>query len=68
MVTAERCRDHAAECQLMAEHAPNARIRDILLNVARTWTRVALEVEQWTQMNRPSARLTRLLRQMHHGG
>jgi hypothetical protein len=46
MLTAERCRDRAAESQQMAEHAPNARIRDILLDVARTWTRLALEVEQ----------------------
>ena len=59
MLTAETCRVRAAECQQMAEHAPSARIRDILLDVARTWTRLALEVEQWTQMNRPSARLTK---------
>ena len=50
MLTAERCRDRAAECQQMAEHAPSARIRDILLDVARTWTRLALEAEQWAQM------------------
>ena len=35
------------------------RIRVILLDVARTWTRLALEAEQWAQMNRPSARLTK---------
>jgi hypothetical protein len=56
MLTAERCRDRAAECQQMAEDAPNGRMRDILLDVARTWTRLAFEAEQWTQMNRPSAR------------
>ena len=51
MLTVERCRDRAAECQQMAEHAPSARIRVILLDVARTWTRLALEAEQWAQMN-----------------
>jgi hypothetical protein len=60
MLTAERCRDRAAESQQMAEHTPNARIRDILLDVARTWTRLALEAEQWSQMNRPTVRLTKI--------
>ena len=48
MLTAEKCRDRAAECQKMAERAPNARMRDILLDMGRTWTRLALEAEQWT--------------------
>jgi hypothetical protein len=30
----------------MAEQAPNNRVRDILLDMARNWTRVALETEQ----------------------
>ena len=34
MVTAEICRDRAAECRVMAEHAPSPRIRDILLDIA----------------------------------
>jgi hypothetical protein len=38
-------------------------VRDILIDMARTWMRLALEAEQWTQMNRPSTRL----RKMHHG-
>jgi hypothetical protein len=58
MLTAETFRDRAAECQKMAERAPSARVRDILLDIGRTWTRLALEAEQWTQMNRPSSRLT----------
>jgi hypothetical protein len=33
------------------------RVRDILLDMARTWTRLALEVEQWTEANRPTLRL-----------
>jgi hypothetical protein len=60
MLTAEICRDRAAECQQMAEHAPNARMRDILLDMGRTWTRLALEAEQWTAMNRPSVRITKV--------
>jgi hypothetical protein len=47
------------ECLRMAEHAPNARMRDILLDLGRTWTRLALEAEQWSQMNRSAARLTK---------
>ena len=60
MLTAERCRVRAAECQRMAEQAPNARVRDILIDMARTWMRLALEAEQWTQMNRPTVRLTKI--------
>jgi hypothetical protein len=41
----------------MAERAPNLRVRDILLDMARTWTRLALEAEQWTEANRPPLRL-----------
>jgi hypothetical protein len=48
MLTAERCRVRAAECQRMAAQAPNARVRDILIDMARTWMRLALEAEQWT--------------------
>ena len=59
MLAAEKCRDRAAECQRMADQAPNARVRDILLDIGRTWTRLALEVEVRTQMNCPSARLTK---------
>jgi len=50
MLTAERCRVRAAECQRMAAQAPNARVQDILIDMARTWMRLALEAEQWTQM------------------
>src|SRR3954467_14677234 len=59
MVTAENCRDRAAECRMMADHAPSPRIRDILLDIARTWTRLALEAEQWSQMEPPSMRLSK---------
>jgi hypothetical protein len=46
-------RDRAADCRQMAERAPNMRVQGILLDIARTWTRLALEAEQWSQMNRP---------------
>jgi len=57
MITPLECRLRASECQRMAGQAPNLRVRDILLDMARTWTRLALEAEQWTQGNRPSVRL-----------
>jgi len=59
MIPPLECRLRAAECQRMAEQAPNPRVRDILLDMARTWTRLALEAEQWSQTNRPIARLTK---------
>ena len=39
MFSSEKCRDRAAECLQWAESAPSSRVRDILLDVARTWTR-----------------------------
>ena len=68
MLTAERCRVRAAECQRMAAQAPNARVQDILIDMARTWMRLALEAEQWTQMNRPSTRLTKAAPKNAAGG
>ena len=44
MITSVECREHAAECRQMAEHAPNLRVRTILIDIARTWERLALEV------------------------
>jgi hypothetical protein len=42
-------------------------VRDILLDMGRTWTRLALEAEQWTQMNRDRRRGSqKLLRKMLH--
>jgi hypothetical protein len=56
MLTPERCRDRAAECHQMAERAPNRRVQDILLDMARTWTRLAIEAVQWEQDNSPTLR------------
>ena len=57
MLSPEKCRDRAAECLQWAESASSLRVRDILLDVARTWTRLAIEAEEWGQANRPIARL-----------
>ena len=57
MLTAERCRVRAAECQRMAAQAPNARVQDILIDMARTWTRLALEAEQTLKQSRPLLQL-----------
>jgi hypothetical protein len=46
MITAVECRQHAFECQQMAERAANLRMQSILIDMARTWRRLALEVEQ----------------------
>ena len=50
-----------------AEHVPSARIRVILLDVARTRTRLALEAEQLAQGIDRQRGLPRPLRQMHQG-
>jgi len=39
MFSSEKCRDRAADCLQWAESTPSSRVRDILLDVARTWTR-----------------------------
>ena len=45
MLSPEKCRDRAAECLQWAESAHGSRVRDILLDVARIWTRLAIEAE-----------------------
>jgi hypothetical protein len=46
MITPVECRQHAVECQCMAERAANLRMQSTLIDMARTWQRLALEVEQ----------------------
>ena len=46
MFTPLECRLRAADCQRMMAHAPNPRMQAILLDIRRTWTRLALEAEQ----------------------
>ena len=38
-------REHAVECRQMSERAPSPRVRDILIDMARSWERLALETE-----------------------
>jgi hypothetical protein len=57
MIPPLECRLRASECQRMATQAPTPRVRYILLDMARTWTRLALEAEEWSRMNSPSVRL-----------
>jgi hypothetical protein len=45
MISAVECREHAVECRQMSEHAPSLRVRDILIDMARSWERLALETE-----------------------
>ena len=44
MDTAE-CKEHAAECRRMAGRAPNSRMQVIMMDMARTWDRLAIEAE-----------------------
>ena len=45
MISAVECREHAVECRQMSERAPSLRVRDILIDMARSWERLALETE-----------------------
>jgi hypothetical protein len=45
MISAVECREHAVECRQMSERAPSPRVRDILIDLARSWERLALETE-----------------------
>jgi hypothetical protein len=52
------CRVRAAECQRMAAQAPNPRVQTILTDMARTWTRLAVEAEQAARLRRVSSQLS----------
>ena len=45
MIDATEFRELAAECRQMADRAQTFRMRSILIDIARTWDRLALEVE-----------------------
>ena len=45
MISVAECREHAVECRQMSERAPSPRVRDILIDMARGWERLALETE-----------------------
>ena len=39
------CKEQAAQCRRMAECEPNLRVQSILMDMARTWDRLAIEAE-----------------------
>jgi hypothetical protein len=43
MISSGECRERAAECRQMAERAPNATSRAILMDMVRTWERLAIQ-------------------------
>jgi hypothetical protein len=43
MISSGECRERAVECRQMAERAPNAASRAILMDMARTWERLAIQ-------------------------
>jgi len=59
VLTPAMFRNRAYDCQSLAERAPNQRVRDILLDMSRTWTRLALEAEEWRRDNAPRNRLAK---------
>ena len=51
------CKLRAAECEKLAEGAPNPRVQATLRDMSRTWTRLALEAEQTLKQSRPPLQL-----------
>ena len=54
MIDATECRELAAESRQTDDRAQTIRVRSILIDIARTWDRLALEVEHGTQGSPPS--------------
>ena len=57
MLNSLDCKIRAAECEKMAEGTSNPRVQVILRDMARTWTRLALEAEQTLKQTRPPLQL-----------
>jgi hypothetical protein len=57
VITPVKCRERAAECRQMADRERNLRVQSILIDMARTWERLALEAEQFGQGSERSLRL-----------
>jgi hypothetical protein len=51
MITPVECRQHAVECQRMAERATNLRMQSILIDMARTWRRAKSNNSPVTRTN-----------------
>jgi hypothetical protein len=43
MITPGECAERAAECRQMAQRAPNPTVQAILIDIARTWERLAIQ-------------------------
>ena len=54
MILPIQCRERATECRQMSEAASSVRVRDILIDMARTWERLALETEHSAPRNSPN--------------
>jgi hypothetical protein len=50
------CKQQAAQCRRMAAGEPNLRVQVILIDIARTWDRLAIEAEI-SQTSGPSMRV-----------
>jgi hypothetical protein len=48
MVTSRECRERATECREMSRCEPNAHVRAVLNDMARSWERLALQAAQFT--------------------
>jgi hypothetical protein len=46
MITDKECKEHAAECRQMAKRAPNRTVQGMLIDMARSWERLALQTSQ----------------------
>src|SRR5262249_61039560 len=46
MISHRECRERAGECRETAKRAPNASVQAILIDMARTWERLALQILQ----------------------
>jgi hypothetical protein len=57
MITAVKCRERAADCRQLADRERNFRVQSILIDMARTWERLALEAEQCLPRTEPPLRL-----------
>jgi hypothetical protein len=53
------CRNRSYDCQWLVERASNPRVRHILLDMSRTWTRLALEAEECRRDNFRKSRLAK---------
>ena len=48
MITSTECRERAAECREMAQREPNAHVKTVLNDMARSWDRLAIQATQFT--------------------